>query len=48
MDNMTFSLPSCLGEAGFDGIVAGHLWVSLLGLGLWWFGWSGIMASGSL
>ena len=48
MDNMTFSLPSCLGEAGFDEIIAGHPWVSLLGLELWWFGWSGIMASGSL
>ena len=23
VDNMAFSLPFCLGEAGFDGIVAG-------------------------
>ena len=30
MDNMAFSLPFCLGEAGFDGIVAGRPWVSLL------------------
>ena len=25
MDNMAFSLPFCLGEAGFGGIVAGRL-----------------------
>ena len=34
--------------ARFDGIVAGRPWVSLLGPELWWFGWSSIMASGSL
>ena len=48
MDNIPFSLPFCLEVALFDRIVADHPWVSLLGLGLWWFGWSGIMARGSL
>ena len=33
MDNMAFSLPFCLGETMFDGIVAGRPWVSLLGPG---------------
>ena len=32
MDNMAFSLTFCLGEAWFDGIVAGRPWVSLLGI----------------
>ena len=48
MDNMAFSLPFSLEEEVFDGIVAGRPSVSFLGPGLWWFGWSGIMASGSL
>ena len=42
------SLTVLSGEARFDGIVEGRPWVSLPGPGLWWFGWSGIMASGSL
>ena len=41
-----FSLPLRLGEAETEGIVAGRSWVSFLGLGLWWFGWSGVMARG--
>ena len=41
-----FSLLLCLGEAWIQGIVAGHSWVSFLGLGLWWFGWSEVMARG--
>ena len=48
MDNMAFSLPLCPGDAGIEGIVAGRLWVSLLCPWLCWFGWSGVMARGSL
>ena len=43
---MALSLPVRLGEAGIEGIVAGRSWVSFLGPGLWWFGWSGVMARG--
>ena len=48
MDNMAFSLPFCLGRQGLTGLLQAGPWVSLPGPGLWWFGWSGIMASGSL
>ena len=43
---MAFSLPLRLGEAGIERIVAGRSWVSFLGLRLWWFGCSGVMARG--
>ena len=45
MDEMAFSSLLRLGEAGIEGIVAGHSWVSFLGPGLWW---SGVMAGGRL
>ena len=46
VDDMAFSLPLRLGEAGIEGIVAGRSWVSFLGLGMWWFEWSGVRARG--